>query len=72
MLIPSSLAFAHAFEVVLGIRTSRALEVKASTYDGTPVLNLMLELTLEDNAKTVARVTLNEDNGGFTPLLCLL
>ena len=65
MMIPSSPAFAHAFEVVLGIRTSEALEVKATTYDGTPVKDLVLELTLEDNASTLARLTLIEGNGGL-------
>lgn len=64
LLIASSPTFAHAFEVVIGIRTPGALEVKASTYDGTPVLNLTLELTLEDNTKILARVPLIEGNGG--------
>jgi hypothetical protein len=64
VLLPANPTFAHAFEVVLGIRTSKTLEVKASTYDGTPVMNLVLELSLEDNANTVARLPLNEGNGG--------
>ena len=64
LLVASSPACAHAFEVVIGIRTPGAIEVKATTYDGTPVLNLTLELTLEDNAKTLARTTLIEGNGG--------